>query len=182
MKELEIGNGAFKESTLDIASWDLFRRAYHLVPLLYLSEFVIGSGCFTNTSIFVPMSENRFSSALRIVETPNIDKMIIGDNSFTNTRITPIACIPESQQNLDEKYNDPDEIRRKESCISKLMDQDELTKDDFTMNMMNSKKRKEHSKSVAFSLLKKIVIGENCFYSTVVFMVHSLHWRTLSKI
>ena len=104
---------------------------------------MIGSGCFTNTSIFVPMSENRISSVLRIVETPNINKMIIGDNSFTNTRITPIVCVPESQQNLDKIYNDPDEIRRKESCISELMRKNEYTKDDFTMNMMNSKKKKE---------------------------------------
>ena len=126
------------------------------------------------------MSENRISSTLRIVETPNIDKIIIGDNSFTNTRITPIACIPESQQNLDKLYNDPDEIRRKKRCINELMCQNEYSKEDFTMNMMNSKKRKEFSEGVAFSLLKKIEIGENCFYSTVVFMVHSLDFHTLS--
>ena len=111
-----------------------------------MRQFVIGNSCFTNTSILVPMSENRIFSALRIVETPNIDKIIIGDNSFTNTRITPIACIPESQQNLDRLYNNPDEIRRKEECINALMRQDEYSKEDFTMNMMYSKTRKEYGK------------------------------------
>ena len=121
------------------------------MPLLFLESFEVGTYCFTNTSLLVP------------VKFPNISRFCIGDNSFTNTRLAPITGSFMQVTVPDKDYANESAIRNKQNRIQQYMKKDALSAEEFTDNLEN-----------AFSLLKQIEIGRNCFFSTVVFVVHNI--------
>ena len=78
-----------------LSSVFFFLYEWEIDPLVFLSEFVVGSNCFNATTLFILHSNSFIHSFIHSlsydIETPCITRMEIGNNSFVKATLAPIS-------------------------------------------------------------------------------------------